>query len=249
MEKKDYSKSKYAGPLSKKIKFTKAEDLKLIELIETYSTKSWKKIAENLPPRTARQCRDRWCNYLDPELSPEPWSPSEDKILLKLQEEVGNHWKKIKEYLPRRSKNSIKQRWIFLRSALELDKKPTQVNTNPVTKPPPVDTNPVSNIPMVNTSPAIILTPSNLYMNSLNLSQISNQELIIPVIQPAAILPLTPVYVAINPPTINPPVISPNCGYQGNFENIQNNNNNQKSNDFQPVYQNDLFTILNDNFY
>ena len=107
-----------AGPLSKKIKFTSAEDEKLKSLVEKYSTKDWKKIASYLPPRTARQCRERWTNYINPELSQNPWTKEEDKALIIIHQQIGNHWKKIGKYLPQRSKNSIKIRWNFLNNLI-----------------------------------------------------------------------------------------------------------------------------------
>lgn len=94
--------------------------MKLNELIETYSTKSWGKIAQFIPPRTARQCRDRWFNYLDPNLSCEPWTQYEDSILIKLQGNIGNHWKQMKKFLPKRSSNNIKQTWLLLKTAINI---------------------------------------------------------------------------------------------------------------------------------
>lgn len=103
-----------AGPLSKKVKFTRAEDIKLKDLVNKYSTNNWKLIAKELPPRTPRQCRERWNNYIDPSLSQEPWTQEEDEILIRIHDQFGNHWKQIESYLPNRSKNSIKKRWTTL---------------------------------------------------------------------------------------------------------------------------------------
>jgi hypothetical protein len=62
-----------------------------------------------------KQCRERWCNHLDPTLKKEPWSEEEDRILRESQASMGNKWTKITELLPGRPENSIKNRWWVLR--------------------------------------------------------------------------------------------------------------------------------------
>lgn len=113
--------SKLAGPLSKKERFTRREDLKLKQLVAKYSTDNWKIIAEHLKPRTPRQCRERWTNYINPSLSHEPWTADEDDILTKLHYDLGNHWKELQRYLPKRSKNNIKARWHYLENLKHVD--------------------------------------------------------------------------------------------------------------------------------
>ena len=120
-----------AGPSSKKVKFTKIEDEKLIELIKEFGENNWKLIAEKLPPRTPRQCRERWTNYVNPALSKDPWTKEEDELLIQKHNELGNHWKLIEKYFPARSKNNIKHRY-------------SQIKEMPV-----VLTNPPSNIPIL----------------------------------------------------------------------------------------------------
>lgn len=113
--------SRLAGPLSKKERFTRREDLKLKQLVAKFSTDNWKIIAEHLKPRTPRQCRERWCNYINPKLSHDPWSADEDDILIKLHYDLGNHWKEMQKYLPKRSKNDIKKRWNYLKKLSQVD--------------------------------------------------------------------------------------------------------------------------------
>lgn len=139
-----------AGPLSKKVKFTRAEDIKLRDLVNKYSTNNWKIIAKELPPRTPRQCRERWNNYIDPNLSQEPWTQEEDEILLHIHDQFGNHWKQIESYLPNRSKNSIKKRWSVLMTS---ESQPSQTNTSQY--------NDTSNL-LVKKLPLVFLTPNNL---------------------------------------------------------------------------------------
>jgi hypothetical protein len=44
----------------------------------------------------------------------EDWSPEEDMTLVAKQAEFGNHWAKIKAFLPGRSSVSVKNRWNWL---------------------------------------------------------------------------------------------------------------------------------------
>lgn len=107
----DKTQTRLAGPLSKKFKFTKIEDEKLKKVIEEIGEKDWNLIAKKMAPRTARQCRERWTNYINPNLSKNPWTQQEDDLLLEKHVEYGNHWKEMKQFFPNRSKNNIKLRY------------------------------------------------------------------------------------------------------------------------------------------
>jgi hypothetical protein len=71
----------------------------------------WNLIASRVQGRTAKQCRERFNNKLDPTLSNKPWTPEEDSQLLFFQAEHGNSWKLIATKLKGRSENDIKNRW------------------------------------------------------------------------------------------------------------------------------------------
>lgn len=50
------------------------EDAQLVELVKQYGGKHWARIASMLPGRTGKQCRERWCNNLDPSLKKGAWT-------------------------------------------------------------------------------------------------------------------------------------------------------------------------------
>lgn len=102
--------SHLAGPQSKKFKFTKSEDNQLFNLVKLYGENDWRTIADQMPYRTPRQCRERWTNYVNPNLNKKPWSISEDMYLVMKHHDFGNKWKIIQRFFPGRSKNDIKQR-------------------------------------------------------------------------------------------------------------------------------------------
>ena len=103
-----------AGPLSKKKKFTSLEDELLKSLVERFTTQNWKLIAQHIPSRTPRQCRERWFNYINPDLNQNSWTKEEDEVLILNHQKIGNQWKILSKFLPRRSRNDIKERWMFL---------------------------------------------------------------------------------------------------------------------------------------
>lgn len=101
-------------PRRGKCKFTLEEDSKLRELVRLYGTGDWNLIAEKMPGRTVRQCRERWRHYLTPELAKVPFSAEEDALLARKFKELGNQWKLISGFFRGRTDIAIKNRWLLL---------------------------------------------------------------------------------------------------------------------------------------
>lgn len=100
-------------------KFTEEEDKYLSKLVDEMGAKNWDLIAEKMPNRTARQCRDRYSNYLIPGFFNGEWSAEEDENLYRKYQEIGPRWTIIQKYFKNRSPNSLKNRWNYFVSRKE----------------------------------------------------------------------------------------------------------------------------------
>ena len=96
-----------------RVMWTDDEDKKLISIIKTLGVQAdtWKKAAERLNGRNIKQCRERWCNQLDPNVKKGQWTPEEEELIIKLQREIGNKWSQIASKLIGRTDNSVKNHW------------------------------------------------------------------------------------------------------------------------------------------
>eukprot|EP01130_Rhizamoeba_saxonica_P019312 TRINITY_DN9951_c0_g1_i1.p1 TRINITY_DN9951_c0_g1~~TRINITY_DN9951_c0_g1_i1.p1 ORF type:complete len:335 (-),score=73.85 TRINITY_DN9951_c0_g1_i1:25-1029(-) len=110
-------------------RWSESEDGALKLCVEELGKVSWSKIADKIPGRNGKQCRERWVNALDPNINRGPWTEEEDDIIIKNHAKYGNAWSKIGKLLPGRPNNKIKNRW---NSALK--KKYQSMHTFPTDK-------------------------------------------------------------------------------------------------------------------
>lgn len=106
--------------------FTPEEDDQIKRLVSMYGLKNWKNVSRNMKGRTARQCRERWKNYLTPNLKHGPWTEAEDDLLVELVKEHGTHWAKIASHFDNRTDINLKNRWLLLQRSLVRKAKNTQ---------------------------------------------------------------------------------------------------------------------------
>ncbi len=106
----------------------------------------WRSIAENLPGRSGKQCRERWCYHLRPNIKKGGWTEAEDDLIDRLQKKIGNKWTTIAESLPGRTDNDVKNRWHTCKKKLANKKrgmtmvsKPKRVTEKKMRKAPTID--------------------------------------------------------------------------------------------------------------
>ncbi|KAM3132846.1 hypothetical protein pb186bvf_014994 [Paramecium bursaria] len=105
---------------SKNLNWSTYEDQTLVNMINTYQSNqqpiNWKCMA-NVLNKTDKQCKDRWYNCLDPQISRDPFVEEDDLELLKLVQKYAKRWYKIQrewQLSKKRSRADIKKRFYEL---------------------------------------------------------------------------------------------------------------------------------------
>lgn len=96
---------------------------------------AWEEVSSSLKlaghRKSAKQCRDRWINHLDPSLLRVDWQADDNAKLLDLHESLGSHWKVIAQSFPGRTDNSVKNQFFSLvRKSLRKARKSVSKNAN-----------------------------------------------------------------------------------------------------------------------
>ena len=109
-----FSPAPYPEHRHAKHKFTPEEDERLTLIVKQFGESNWKMIAEQMGTRNCRQCRERWKNYLSPNVCKDPWTPQEDTLLQEKYKEYGSQWSLIAKFFPSRTDVNLKNRWVVL---------------------------------------------------------------------------------------------------------------------------------------
>ena len=100
--------------------WTKEEDNMLLNMVQGMRMPmKWSLVAQSMPDRTGKQCRERYVNHLNPRLKSSDWSPAEDATIFHLYNTSGSQWAKMSKMIPGRTDNGIKNRFHNLRRQLE----------------------------------------------------------------------------------------------------------------------------------
>jgi hypothetical protein len=96
-------------------RFRPDEDTLLRALVSTYGINSWTEIAQHLPGRNVRQCRDRWFHYLADLPAACSWSGEEDILLRQMMDRFDGSLEHMKAFFPNQTPQEIQRRWVFIK--------------------------------------------------------------------------------------------------------------------------------------
>lgn len=91
--------------------WSKEEDAKLTSLVLANGAKDWTKIANQLPGRIGKQCRERWHHHLNPNVIKKKWTLEEDTRIVRLYFKYKTRWSEIARHVEGRTDNQIKNRF------------------------------------------------------------------------------------------------------------------------------------------
>ena len=118
--------SKQKGKNSVRQMWSHDEDQALLDIIKGHCRQKWNIVADELKKRlsgttkTGKQCRERFRNYLDPNITRREWTKSDKIVFLVLHKQYGNHWGQITKYYIGRSDISLKNLFYsYIRRALK----------------------------------------------------------------------------------------------------------------------------------
>jgi len=122
-----YRYSKLMSDMNKK-KWNRKDDIKLIELVETYG-QNWEVISSKLIDRSERDVEVRYKEKLDPNVKNSKFTEEEDSLILRLYEEFGNKWFEISRFFKNRTAKMLKKRFhSHIKLNFQIGKKSTKTS-------------------------------------------------------------------------------------------------------------------------
>ena len=121
------------------------EDEILKAAVMKYGKNQWARIASLLHRKSAKQCKARWFEWLDPSIKKTEWSREEEEKLLHLAKLMPTQWRTIAPIIGRTAAQCLEHYELLLDKAQQKDGemgdddprklKPGEIDPNPETKP------------------------------------------------------------------------------------------------------------------
>jgi hypothetical protein len=80
-------------------------------LVSTIGIGSWPQVSHSMGTRTANQCRERYYNFVKPDLNHSPITTEEAGMIIYMVGKIGRRWAHISRYLENRSESAVKNWW------------------------------------------------------------------------------------------------------------------------------------------
>jgi hypothetical protein len=87
------------------------EDHLIVSRVQEHGAKLWRVIAAGLPGRTARQFRERWVNYLSPNVRDAEGTIDEENLLRAKVAEYGQLWSRLVRFFVGRTNVVLKNHY------------------------------------------------------------------------------------------------------------------------------------------
>jgi hypothetical protein len=78
--------------------------------VKEHGDTEWAIIANALAQVSPRQCKERWTQYLAPNVTRGQWTRDEDLLLMEKVKQCGQQWKQLETFFPGRKDNHLKNR-------------------------------------------------------------------------------------------------------------------------------------------
>lgn len=125
------------------------EDEVLKVAVAKYGLNQWSRVASLLHRKSAKQCKARWNEWLDPSIKKVEWSREEDEKLLHLYKILPTQWRTISRHIGRTATQCLERYEFLLDQALKKEQgdnaidsesalrrlMPGEIDPNPETKP------------------------------------------------------------------------------------------------------------------
>ncbi|KAK7997129.1 mitochondrial outer membrane protein porin [Apiospora arundinis] len=121
--------------------WTNAEDEILKASVSKYGLNQWARVSSLLQRKTAKQCKARWSEWLDPSIKKIEWSKEEDEKLLHLAKLMPTQWRTIAPLVGRTANQCPEGGETQAPTADDVRRlRPGEVDPNPESKPAKPDT-------------------------------------------------------------------------------------------------------------
>ncbi|KAG5952756.1 hypothetical protein E4U57_005834 [Claviceps arundinis] len=91
-----------------RVPWSPSEDYLLMCMVKGKGAHDWEEISTTVGRRSAKQCRERWHQNINPQLNHSPITREEGEVILDWVAQKGPQWAEIGRYLQNRSDNAVK---------------------------------------------------------------------------------------------------------------------------------------------